>query len=73
MGLHTIARGNCRSINNAIAGNMTSEVRGREEVKAAVAKELNATSNGMPFHSVVLNALKHSWSKKRKKQPSNVL
>jgi hypothetical protein len=53
---HTIARGNCKSMNNAIAGNMTSEVRGRDEVRAAVAKELNATSRGIPLHKVVLKA-----------------
>jgi hypothetical protein len=42
--LHTIARGNWRSINSEIAGNMTSEVRGFSDVTAAVANELKATS-----------------------------
>lgn len=55
---HTIARGNCKSINNAMAGKMTSDVRGLEEVSAAVAKELKATSKGIPLQRAELQALK---------------
>jgi len=40
----TIARGNCNSMNSDIAGNIMSLVRGLEDILAAVAKELNATS-----------------------------
>jgi hypothetical protein len=50
----TISRGNCRSINNDIAGKIKSEVRGLEDTAAAVAKELNATSKGTPLHKAVL-------------------
>lgn len=39
-----MASGNCRSMNNEIAGNILSDVRGVSEVIAAMAKELNATS-----------------------------
>lgn len=53
---HTMASGNCKSINNAIAGKMTSDVKGLDEVNAAVAKELNATSKGIPFHKATLHA-----------------
>lgn len=37
-----------------MAGKMTSDVSGLEEVKAATAKELNATSRGIPVHSIIL-------------------
>jgi hypothetical protein len=40
----TIARGNCSSMNNEMAGNIMSLVNGLEDILAAVAKELNATS-----------------------------
>jgi hypothetical protein len=40
----TIARGNCRSIKRETAGKMRSGVRGLVEMRAAVRKELNATS-----------------------------
>lgn len=40
----TIAKGNWRSIKRDMAGKMISEVRGIEDVNAAAAKELNATS-----------------------------
>ena len=40
----TIASGNCSSMNNEIAGNIMSLVNGFEDILAAVAKELNATS-----------------------------
>jgi hypothetical protein len=43
-------------MNNEIAGNITSEVRGFEFVTAAVAKELKATKRGIPLHNVVLRA-----------------
>jgi len=52
----TIARGNCRSINKEIAGNMMSDVSGFEEVAAATANELKATSRGTPLHSAELHA-----------------
>jgi hypothetical protein len=51
-----MASGNCRSMNNAIAGKMTSDVRGLDEVNAAVANELNATSKGIPLHKATLHA-----------------
>jgi hypothetical protein len=44
----TIASGFRRSINNEIAGKTTSDVSGVEDVKATVAKELNATRSGTP-------------------------
>ena len=50
----TISRGNCKSINNDIAGKIKSEVRGLEEMVAAVAKELNATNKGIPLHIAIL-------------------
>lgn len=43
-GLVTIARGNCSSMKTEIAGNIMSLVSGLEDILAAVAKELNATS-----------------------------
>ena len=49
----TISRGNCKSINNDIAGKIKSEVRGLEDMVAAVAKELNATSKGIPLHRAI--------------------
>ena len=68
----TIAKGNWRSIKRDMAGKMTSEVRGIEDVNAAAAKELNATSTvaivrqsnqktldhvqGIPLQIVVFNA-----------------
>lgn len=53
MNTHTIAKGNCNNMNREMAGKITSDVKGREEVTAAVAKELNATSNGMPLQSAI--------------------
>ena len=50
----TISRGNCKSINNDIAGKIKSEVRGLEDMVAAVAKELNATNKGNPLHRAIL-------------------
>ena len=47
-GNQTISRGNCKSINNDIEGKIRSEVRGLEDTMAAVAKELNATTKGIP-------------------------
>ena len=43
-GLVTIVRGNCSNMNNEIAGNIMSLVNGFEDILAARAKELNATS-----------------------------
>ena len=37
-----------------MAGKMTSDVKGRDEVQAAVAKDKKATSNGIPVHKVLL-------------------
>lgn len=42
-------------MNNEMAGKMTSEVSGFDDVTAAVAKELNATSSGIPVHKVILS------------------
>jgi hypothetical protein len=42
-------------MNKEMAGKMTSDVRGRDEVEAAVAKDAKATSNGIPVNNVVLN------------------
>jgi hypothetical protein len=50
----TISRGNCKSMNNDIAGKIKSEVSGLEDMVAAVAKELNATSRGIPLHKAIL-------------------
>lgn len=41
-------------MNNDIAGKIKSEVRGFEDMMAAVAKELNATSKGIPLHIAML-------------------
>jgi hypothetical protein len=43
-------------MNREMAGKMMSDVSGFEEVKAALAKELKATSKGIPVHNVVLRA-----------------
>ncbi len=43
-------------MNKEIAGNMTSDVNGFEEVAAATANELKATSRGTPLHSAELHA-----------------
>ena len=40
----TIARGNCSNMKREIDGKILSDVSGASEVKAAVAKELKATS-----------------------------
>ena len=45
---HTMARGNCRSMNSEIAGKILSDVRDMSEVRAAVAKELKATRTAGP-------------------------
>ena len=50
----TISKGNCKSINNDIAGKIKSEVRGLDDMVAAVAKELKATSKGIPLHRAIL-------------------
>ena len=39
-----------------IAGKITSGVKGRVETAAAVAKEANATSNGIPVQRVIFPA-----------------
>jgi len=54
---NTIARGNCRSMNNEIAGKIMSAVNGLDNVRAAMANELKATRSGMPVHNVML----HDW------------
>ena len=43
----TIANGNCKSMKRDIAGKILSDVKGDEDVKAAVANELNATKTGV--------------------------
>jgi len=55
-GYFTIAKGNCNSMKREIAGKITSEVKGRGETTAAVAKEANATSNGMPVQRAIFPA-----------------
>jgi len=52
----TIAKGNCSNMKREIAGKITSEVKGRLETTAAVAKEANATSNGIPDQRAVFPA-----------------
>ena len=49
----TISRGNCKSINSDIAGKIKSEVRGLEDTTATVAKELNATTKGIPLQKAM--------------------
>ena len=49
----TISRGNCKSINSDIAGKIKSGVRGLEDTMATVAKELNATSKGIPLQKAM--------------------
>lgn len=56
MGIRTIAKGNWSSMKREMAGKMTSDVNGREEVTAAVAKEAKATRRGMPVQSAELPA-----------------
>jgi hypothetical protein len=53
-------------MNSDMAGKITSDVKTAEEVRAAVAKELNATSKGMPLHNVVLKACRpgQEWNNK---------
>lgn len=48
-----MASGNCRSMNKEIAGKIMSEVRGFEDVSAAVAKELKATRRGIPLQRAI--------------------
>lgn len=43
-----MANGNCNNMNNDTAGKITSDVRGFFEIRAAVTKELNATSTETP-------------------------
>jgi hypothetical protein len=43
-------------MNNAIAGKIISDVRGLDDVNAAVVKELNATTKGIPPHNATLHA-----------------
>jgi hypothetical protein len=50
----TICRGYLKSINNDIAGKIKSEVRGLEDTIATVAKEPNATSEGIPLQKAML-------------------
>jgi len=52
----TIAKGNCSNMKREIAGKITSEVKGRVETTAAVAKEANATSNGIPVQRAIFPA-----------------
>jgi len=40
-------------MNNEIAGNIMSDVRGFEDVRAAVAKELKATRRGIPLQRAI--------------------
>ena len=49
----TISRGNCKSINSDIAGKTKSEVSGLEDTIATVAKELNATTKGIPLQKAM--------------------
>lgn len=42
--IRTMASGNCKSMKREIEGKISSGVRGESEVRAATAKELNATS-----------------------------
>ena len=51
-----MARGNPSRLNRAIAGKIMSDVRGFEEITAAVAKELNATRSGIPLQRARLPA-----------------
>ena len=48
-----MASGNCKSMNKEIAGKIMSEVRGFEDVNAAVAKELKATRRGIPLQRAI--------------------
>ena len=48
--------GTCRSMNNEIAGKMTSAVNGLDDTTAAVPNEAKATSCGMPVHNVMPHA-----------------
>lgn len=70
----TMARGNCSSMNNEIAGNMMSEVRGFDDTAAAVAKELKATSRGIPLQSDVLSAfpILNAIRKGKRNKPSKM-
>jgi hypothetical protein len=49
----TICRGSLKSINSDIAGKIKSKVRGLEDTIATVAKELNATSEGIPLQKAM--------------------
>ena len=49
----TISKGNCKSINSDIEGKIKSEVRGFEDTAATVAKELNATTKGIPLQKAM--------------------
>ena len=53
----TMARGNCKSKNNDIAGNILSEVNGCDDVAAATAKELKATSTTHISEHVIITKL----------------
>ena len=46
--MRTMGYGNCNKMNNDTAGKITSDVRGFVEIRAAVTKELNATSTEKP-------------------------
>ena len=60
----TISRGNCKSIKSDIAGKIKSEVRGLDDTTATVAKELNATTKGIPLQ----NAMWQDWKMQVKVQ-----
>ena len=49
----TISRGNCKSMNSDIEGKIKSEVRGLDDTTATVAKELNATTKGIPLQNAM--------------------
>ena len=44
-------------MNNEIAGKMISAVNGLDDVMAATANELKATTSGMPVHNAMLHDL----------------
>ena len=52
-------------MNNEIAGKIISDVRGFEDVRAAVAKELKATRRGIPLQRAILQD--YMWCKQIKR------
>jgi hypothetical protein len=59
--IRTIPKGNCKRTKRAIAGKMTSGVRGFEEIKAAVVNEANATSTGSRIDEISLAGLPSTY------------